>query len=159
MNGNMIVETTNEDYVALAEGRAPRNFKLADTPIGPPGVIEMLAEIAAQVGQIFSPASWLIVDEHEVVRLCSVTRPPQEGVIDIGYGIAPSRQSRGIASRAIGEVVAWATREPALRAITAETSVTNLPSERVLVRNGFCKVGERSDEQDGPLNCWHRSTA
>ncbi|HWV61907.1 MAG TPA: hypothetical protein VN034_14685, partial [Sphingopyxis sp.] len=59
----------------------------------------------------------------------------------------------------IGEIVAWATGEPAVEAITAETSVANLPSERVLLRNGFGKVGERLDEQDGPLNCWRRDVA
>lgn len=154
----MIVETTAEDYAALAEGRAPRDFELADTPIGPPGVIEMLAEVAAEVRQTFSPASWLIVDQNEVVGLCSITRPPKDGMIDIGYGIAPSRQARGIAGRAIGEIIAWAEREPGIQAITAETSIVNLPSERVLVRNGFLRVGEREDEQDGPLHCWRRPT-
>ncbi|MHA4837562.1 GNAT family N-acetyltransferase [Sphingopyxis sp. MSC1_008] len=155
----VIVETTEEDYSALTEGRAPRDFELADTPIGPPGVLEMLAEIAAEVRQVSSPVSWLIIEENEVVGLCSITRPPKEGVIDIGYGIAPSRHGRGIASRAIGDIVSWAMKQPALHAITAETSIANLPSERVLVRNGFRRVGERLDDQDGPLNCWRLSTS
>lgn len=155
----MIFETTTEDYDALISGRGPRNFVLADTPIGPPGVLEMLAEVAAQVRQSFAPTSWLIVEDGEAVGLCSITRPPRDGVIDIGYGVAPSRHARGIASRAIGEIVAWANGEPKVEAITAETSVENRPSERVLVRNGFAKVGERLDKEDGPLNCWRREVA
>ncbi|HET6524325.1 GNAT family protein [Sphingopyxis sp.] len=155
----MIFETTAEDYAALIAGRGPRNFALADTPIGPPGVLQMLAEVAADVRRSFAPASWLIVEDGEAVGLCSITRPPSGGVVDIGYGVAPSRHARGIAGRAISEIVAWAMREPAVEAITAETSVANQPSERVLLRNGFSKVGERLDEQDGPLNCWRRDVA
>jgi len=150
----MIVETTREDYASLLLGRAPRNFTLADTPIAPPEVLQMLADVASRVSDTFSPASWLIVEQGEVAGLCSVTRPPAGGVIDIGYGIAPSRQGRGIAGRAIGEVVAWARRSDRVVAITAETAVTNIASQRVLTRNEFVQVGERIDDEDGPLLCW-----
>ena len=153
----MIVETTCEDYASLLLGVAPRGFRLADTPIAPEAVLAMLAEVAATVGRRFSPASWLIVDGNEVVGLCSVTRPPDGGIIDIGYGIAPSRQNRGIAGRAIGDIVTWASGTAQVRAITAETAVANLPSQRVLLRNGFISVGERIDDEDGPLICWRRS--
>jgi RimJ/RimL family protein N-acetyltransferase len=150
----MIVETTREDYASLLLGRAPRNFTLADTPIAPPEVLRMLADIDARVDETFSPASWLIVEQGEVAGLCSVIRAPAGGVIDIGYGIAPSRQGRGIAGRAIGEIVAWARSSEQVVAITAETSVTNIPSQRVLIRNGFAQVGDRVDVEDGPLLCW-----
>lgn len=150
----MIIETTSEDYAALIRGLAPRTFALADTPIAPPPVLEMLAHVAAAVRQTFNPASWLILDDGEVVGLCSITRPPEEGVIDIGYGIAPSRQGQGLATRAIADVVAWAASAPGIRAITAETSVDNHASQGVLARNGFASVGERWDEEDGQLICW-----
>jgi RimJ/RimL family protein N-acetyltransferase len=39
-------------------------------------------------------------------------------------------------------------------ALTAETSTSNEPSQRVLVRNGFVQVGERIDDEDGRLICW-----
>jgi len=154
----MIIETTGEDHTSLLLGRAPRSFDLADTPIAPVEVLQMLADVAAQVRETFSPASWLIVDNDEIVGLCSITRPPQDGVIDIGYGIAPSRQNRGIARRAIHDVVAWAEAAPQVRAVTAETSPTNIASQRVLARSGFIEMGERVDEQDGLLICWRRLT-
>ncbi|HVJ00848.1 MAG TPA: GNAT family protein [Sphingomonas sp.] len=150
----MIVETVGEDYVSLLLGRAPRHFALADTPIAPPEVLQMLADLAARIGETFSLASWLIVEENEVVGLCSITRPPEEGVIDIGYGIAPSRQGRGIAGRAIGDVVAWARGHASVSAVTAETTLANIASQRVLLRNGFVRTGERIDAEDGPLICW-----
>ena len=154
----MILQTTHDDYAALILGKAPRSLILADTPIAPVEVLQMLAGVAAQVRETFSPVSWLITENNELVGLCSITRPPHAGEIDIGYGIAPSRQNRGIASRAIGEIVLWARSTASLNAITAETSVANTPSQQVLRRNGFTEVGERVDEEDGPLLCWRCAT-
>lgn len=154
----MILETIEADYAALLLGRAPRAFKLPDTAIAPVEVLQMLADVAARVRASASPASWLIIEDDEVVGLCSVTRPPTGGVLDIGYGIAPSRQGRGIAGRAIGDIVEWAWNAPHVEGLTAETSVDNMPSQQVLARNGFRKIGERVDEEDGPLICWRLST-
>lgn len=119
----------------------------------------MLAGVAARVWAVSSPASWLIVENNEVVGLCSITRPPEQGVLDIGYGVASSRQGRGSAGRAIGEIVAWAKGSADVTAITADTSTTNLASQRVLERNGFVRMGERIDKEDGPLICWRCPTA
>ncbi len=154
----MIVETTAADYAALLRSRAPRDFALADTPIAPVEILEMLAGLAAQIRESFSPASWLIVADNEVVGLCSVTRPPRDGILDIGYGIAPSRQRRGLASDAIRDVVAWARTDARVSAVTAETGVENIASQTVLARNGFVRIGERLDEEDGPLICWRCPT-
>jgi RimJ/RimL family protein N-acetyltransferase len=154
----MIVETTAEDYASQLRGRAPRSFKLADTPIAAAPVLQLLTDVAATVREAFAPASWLIVEDDEVVGLCSVTRPPSDGVIDIGYGIAPSRQGRGSAGRAIAEIVEWARQTSGVTALTAETSTSNEPSQRALARNGFVQVGERVDDEDGQLICWRCPT-
>jgi RimJ/RimL family protein N-acetyltransferase len=114
----------------------------------------MLRELANHIRPQFAPAAWLIVENEEIVGLCSLTRVPSDGVIDIGYGIAPSRQGRGHAKDAVAAIVEWARAEPRVTAVTAETSVQNLPSQRVLERNGFLRVGERTDTEDGDLICW-----
>ncbi|MBS1184073.1 MAG: family N-acetyltransferase [Proteobacteria bacterium] len=150
----MIIETTGEDYVSLISGRAPGQLRLADTPIAPVEILAMLADVAAEVRKTVSPASWWIVCEDELVGLCSITRPPQDGVIDIGYGIAPSRQGRGHAGAAIRDIVRWAHANPAVRAITAETGRANIASQRVLAGAGFATTGERWDAEDGPLLQW-----
>ena len=108
----MIIETTAEDHSALMNGCAPSGLRLSDTPIAPPEVLAMLADVAASVRESFTPASWLIVDDDEVVGLCSVTRPPEDGVVDIGYGVAPGRQGRGFAGGAVSEIVRWARSAP-----------------------------------------------
>ena len=155
----MIVETNSDDYGALREGSAPRQFTLADTAVASPEIIEMLDRIATTVREKFSPASWLMIENGEVVGLCSITRPPADSVIDIGYGVAPSRQNRGIARKAIGEIVRWACSTHRVVAITADTAPDNIASQRVLHNNGFVRVGERIDAEDGQLLCWLRITA
>ena len=154
----MILETTEDDYVRLLLGAAPRHYQLADTPISSPDILKMLASVASRVWAGFSPASWLIVESGELVGLCSITRPPKDGCVDIGYGIAPSRRGLGYATRAVGEIVRWASDRPDVAALTAETSTANLASQRVLEANGFVRTGERVDDEDGPLICWRYAT-
>ena len=150
----MIIETQVTDFAALIEMRAPHGLVLADTPIAPVAVLQMLALLDAQIRQSFAPSSWLIVDGLEIVGLCSITSVSAQGSIDIGYGIAPSRQGRGLASAAIAALVDWARSAPAVTAITADTGVDNVASRQVLVRNGFVRIGERIDDEDGALICW-----
>lgn len=154
----MILETNEDDYARLLLGKAPRDLRLADTDIAPTEVLAMLFDLARRVGADFSPAAWLIVDNSEAVGLCSITKPPQNGVVEIGYGVAPSRQGQGCATRAIAEVVAWAKADPRVEALSAETATTNLTSQSVLARNGFLRVGERIDDEDGPLILWRCQT-
>lgn len=55
-------------------------------------------------------------------------------------------------------IVAWACADLRVTAVTAETSVQNQASQRVLERNGFLRTGGRVDPEDGELICWRRLT-
>lgn len=154
----MLISAEDTDFTALLSGEAPRGLVLPDSEIAPRGVLEMLRDLAARIRPHFAPAAWWIVDNGEVVGLCSLTHVPSAGAIDIGYGVAPSRQGRGHARRAIADIVEWASSDPRVTAVTAETSVHNHASQRVLEHNGFMRVGERLDPEDGELICWRRLT-
>ncbi|ANM09669.1 MULTISPECIES: GNAT family N-acetyltransferase [unclassified Rhizobium] len=154
----MIVELTADDFAILLKGFAPRNLRLVpDSAIAPPEVLEMLAGIAAQIGAEFTPSAWMIVEEDEIVGLCSIIRAPEDGEIHIGYGIAPSRERRGYVTRAIAELLEWARKDPRVSRISADTGVENIASQRVLARNGFIRTGERIDPEDGSVICWQAS--
>lgn len=154
----MLIEADDADFAYLIENRPPRSLQLADSEIAPREVLRMLRDLANAIRPQFAPAAWLIVEDDEVVGLCSLTRmPTADGAIDIGYGIAPSRQGKGAAGRAIAAILEWARAEPKVSAVTAETSIHNIPSQRVLERNGFARVGERIDPEDGDLICWRAS--
>ncbi|MBY3345332.1 GNAT family N-acetyltransferase [Rhizobium laguerreae] len=155
----MIIELTSHDFEALLKDIAPRHLRLVqDSAIAPPEVLAMLNRLAADIGAEFSPSAWMIVEDDEIVGLCSVIKVAQDGRMHIGYGVAPTRQSRGCTTRAIGQLLEWARHDPRVALVSAETGVDNIASQRVLKRNGFIRIGERIDAEDGPLICWEAMT-
>lgn len=154
----MIQETTENDYAALIAGVAPEGLRLADGGIAPSAVLMMLSGVADEVRRDFAPVSWLILADGEVVGLCSIVKPPSGGVVEIGYGIAPTQRRRGHATRAIADIVCWARGRLDVTSLAAETSTDNEASQQVLSQNGFVEIGRRDDPEDGPLICWRCST-
>jgi RimJ/RimL family protein N-acetyltransferase len=62
--------------------------------------------------------------------------PGPDGIVEIGYGIAPPMRNRGFAKAAIRELVAIATDGGAQK-VTARTDPSNEPSRRALEQMGF----------------------
>lgn len=150
-----IREARAEHFERLLAGEAPEpGVALPDSAIAPPEVLAMLADLAASIRPVFSPAAWMIIDDDRLVGLCSLHKVPDGGVLTIGYGVAPSEQGRGAAGGAIAALLEWSRSNPSVSAVTAETNKANIPSQRVLERNGFVVTGERFDEEDGDLFCW-----
>lgn len=155
----MIQPADDSDFSALHFGVAPAGLRPADSPVGPPEVLEMLRGVAASIRPGFAPAAWMIVEDDEVVGLCSIVKPPADGEIHIGYGVAPTRRGQGVMSRAISALLEWAVADPRVAIVSAETSVNNPASQRVLERNGFIRVGARHDAEDGDLICWRTAVS
>jgi RimJ/RimL family protein N-acetyltransferase len=154
----MLIEADDLHFANLVAGVPLEVGSLANGGLESPDVLAMLRLLAHSVRQQFRPAAWLIVERGEVVGLCSILNvPTPEGVVRIGYGIAASCRNQGVARRAIAEILRWARSEPRVKTVSAETSVQNIASQRVLERNGFLPVGKRTDEEDGELICWEAS--
>jgi RimJ/RimL family protein N-acetyltransferase len=149
-----LIPTTPQHFASLKSGDFGPDLILAPGGVAPPEVIDMLAGLTVRNEALMSPAGWLVVEAGEVVGLLTITKVPAPGDIEIGYGFAAERWGRGLASRAVGELLAWARERADLRRVLAETSVENLASQRVLEVNGFARIGERVDEEDGPVICW-----
>jgi RimJ/RimL family protein N-acetyltransferase len=90
-----------------------------------------------------------------VVGACGYKHAPTPaGDVEVGYGVAPERRARGYA-RLAGELLLDAARgDPRVRAITAETAVGNIASQRVLGGQGFFKVGRGLDDEEGEMILW-----
>jgi RimJ/RimL family protein N-acetyltransferase len=65
-----------------------------------------------------------------------------ETIVEIGWTILPEFQKRGIATRAVAEVLEKARAERKFGQIHAFPGVTNAPSNRVCEKNGFTNLGE-----------------
>jgi len=151
----MLIEATDAHFAALIAGEAPDGLTLAEGGVETPEMLAMLRGLSAEVGETFEPNAWLIVEDGEVAGLTSLVRTPYVGdTVMIGYGVAASRRRRGIATRAVADLLAWARSDHRVTTVTAETAIHNAASQRVLEANGFARSGEREDEDDGPLFCW-----
>lgn len=60
---------------------------------------------------------------------------------DLGYWVDVSRTGRGLASRAVAQVLEYAHVELRLHRLQAATLLHNVASQRVLAANGFERIG------------------
>ncbi len=92
------------------------------------------------------PLYYVIGGDDQLVGVVGYKHPPDaEGMVEIGYGVLPQFQRKGIAAEAAGGLIARAFGIPAVRRITAETFPSLIASIRVLEKNGLRLVGEGSE--------------
>lgn len=80
--------------------------------------------------------------------------PSNEGIVEIGYAIAPAFRGRGLATAAVQRMVARGFGDPQVRLIDAHTLAQANASTRVLEKAGFEMIGELEDPDDGPIWRW-----
>lgn len=68
--------------------------------------------------------------------------PPVDGVVEVGYGVVPSRRGRGLATEAARALVAFALAAPGVRAVRASAELANPASLRVLLKAGLRRVDD-----------------
>ena len=76
--------------------------------------------------------------------------PDGEGIVEIGYGLAPAGRGRGLATEAVRALVAHAFVRGA-QAVRAEVETGHTASERVVTRAGFT-----AGESDADVTWWWR---
>jgi RimJ/RimL family protein N-acetyltransferase len=147
---------TDRDFAWLL-GEAPTRadgLKLCEGGIGPAEVTAMLRGVTAIVATTTDrPVAWMIADGDEVVGMTSFTRLGSDGHYEVGYGVAPTQEGRGVMTRALAELLRIAPGQ-GHDGLTAGTSVDNPGSQRVLEKNGFVRTGTREDPEDGTLITW-----
>lgn len=81
---------------------------------------------------------------------------PCNGEVEIGYGVADEFAGRGFATAGVALMLQEAFCTGQIDAVTAETAIENIASQRVLEKNGFKQTGSRTDAEDGRLKLWKR---
>jgi ribosomal-protein-alanine N-acetyltransferase len=74
------------------------------------------------------------------IALSNIVRGPFDSA-NVGYWVASASQGRGLATRAVAEILRFAFDELGLHRVEAGTLVDNVASQRVLERNGFTRIG------------------
>jgi ribosomal-protein-alanine N-acetyltransferase len=84
-----------------------------------------------------------ILDDGAIAGTINVFHIVRESLqsCTIGYWIDGARNGRGLATAAVGEILGFAFEDLALHRVEAATLVDNLPSQRVLEKNGFERIG------------------
>ena len=138
----------------LGEASRADGLTLCEGGIAPVEVTAMLRGMTAGLAAATDkPVAWLIAEHGMVVGMTSFTKRGADGLYEVGYGVAPGHEGRGVMTRAMAALL------PILAAdehagLTAATSVDNPGSQRVLEKNGFVRTGTRDDPEDGALITW-----
>ncbi|MGH3579118.1 MAG: GNAT family N-acetyltransferase [Mycobacterium sp.] len=116
-----------------------------------------MALAAARAGAPEEWGSHLFFDDDGA--LCGVggwKGPPSDGVVELGYAVAPERPGKGIATAVVRELLARASAA-GVRCVIAHTLPEPSPSTGVLSRCGFVHVADVADpdaEIDGVVWRW-----
>lgn len=95
----------------------------------------------------YSPWEIVLRETNTVIGGIGFVGPPDEnGVVNFGYHIDQNRQRKGYATEAVEALVRWAMSYETVKAVQATTLPENVPSQHVLLKNGFLQTGEGEDE-------------
>jgi [ribosomal protein S5]-alanine N-acetyltransferase len=130
---------TAEDVSAVLDGQRRPDWA-ADFPAeGDQVVAGLLARTGLPAGDARRFGHRLVVerDTGTVIGGVGFFGPPQDGEVEIGYGIVPSRQRRGYATEAVQAMVADVFRSDGVQTVTANVDLDNPASLRVLEKSGL----------------------
>jgi RimJ/RimL family protein N-acetyltransferase len=99
----------------------------------------------------------IIVDTAIVGMIGFKNLPEDDGSIEIGYGIVPSQQGRGFATKAVELLLKEAFLTTKIQTVIAHTTPSNRASHRVLEKNEFIRTGNKIDPDDGKVWIWQKS--
>jgi ribosomal-protein-alanine N-acetyltransferase len=81
-----------------------------------------------------------IVFDNKIIGLIGPKgKPDEKNSIEIGYGINKKYWNKGIVTRSVKIIKEWYFNNTEVHSIRAETNSDNIPSQKVLEKNGFIK--------------------
>lgn len=94
------------------------------------------------------PGTYVVVDLScgEVVAQVGTIAPPGVEPVEISYGVNATHRGRGVATEAVGLLLALLRDHHGAATIIARTSLANPASARVLEKNGFVVTGHEADD-------------
>ncbi|MFB7947884.1 GNAT family N-acetyltransferase [Kitasatospora phosalacinea] len=143
-----LVEAADAAPIAAHRARDVELFRRWE-PAGPPALLTAEGQ-AERIDRLLAGhragTVWpgVVLADGEVVgqvTVGGVLPQPHLRRGSLGYWIAGTAQNRGHAGRAVGLALRVMAEELGLHRVEASTNLENLPSQRVLRRNGFSPYG------------------
>ena len=103
--------------------------------------------------QILFGTLWVIIHKEQNAIIGDISfkgAPSEQGLVEVGYGIAEEYRQNGYMSEALKAFMSWAFEQPNVKIVLAETDKTNLASQKTLIKNNFQPFAETD------LNYWWR---
>jgi len=88
---------------------------------------------------------WVIIhkDHNAIIGDISFKGAPSEqGLVEVGYGIALEYRQKGYMSEALIALTTWAFQQPDVKIILAETDKSNVASQKTLIKSKFQPFAE-----------------
>jgi RimJ/RimL family protein N-acetyltransferase len=152
-----IEPVTREWAEALAEGDAAFTARFG-IPVEPgwtgfPDALPILVEASRRQGDPAWGPQLFFDSDGALVGNGGWKGPPRDGVAELGYAVAPSRQRRGIATAVVVQLLDRA-RAAQVDVVCAHTLAEENASTKVLRRCGFVRTAELVDPDEGPVWRW-----
>ncbi len=145
-----LVALDAETILALADGRPA----LVDrVPLGWPPEDRRVLRYRREALEA-DPASapyllHVLLDGARVAGRIGGHGAPSDGLLEIGYFVAPAYRGRGVATALVSEFLPWLASS-GVRRVRATVGPQNTASLAIVRRFGFEQVGEQWDDEDGP---------
>jgi ribosomal-protein-alanine N-acetyltransferase len=134
---------------ALLSGHVVAGFEIADDWERFPGALQATRDAVAADPDSLRWGTRLFAVDRTLIGWGGFKGAPRNGVVELGYAIAPAWEGRGLATAAVGELLREAFAAPDVRAVIAHTAPRPGPSARVLEKSGFARDGEVPDVELG----------
>jgi RimJ/RimL family protein N-acetyltransferase len=143
----LMVELGVEEAVALVDGRGGSGRTWApgypdDGALMAAGFVMTAAKHGRDLGA-FGTYEIIRRRDGAVIGAAGFQGPPDDtGAVRVGYGLAESARGRGYATEALRGLLEWARGQDGLTCVLADTTRTNVASQRVMERAGMKRIGE-----------------
>ncbi|GAA4203763.1 hypothetical protein GCM10022252_61890 [Streptosporangium oxazolinicum] len=137
---------TPGEVTAVLEGPRPAHWAEDFPAEGDHVIAGLFAEYPAWLGR-YGHRQIVERDSGLVVGSIGLFWPPDDGTLEIGYGVVPSRRGRGYAPEATRALTGYAFTAPGVHTVHANVELSNPPSIRVLEKAGF-RLASTDPEQN-----------
>jgi len=143
----MIYPLSDEEMQDMIDNETNEELKAA--------YLEMLAGCQKHPERRIWYALWVLKlndGSERIVGSLSFKGLNDNGMVEIGYGMNPQYEGKGLMTEAVSAAVQWAAEQPGVLSIEAETEPHNIASQKVLEKAGFIPSGIIGSE--GPRYIW-----